>query len=130
MVSTSGGGPPLKNAIAGWFGGLISTVGIDVTTGAERFTFGIPELTEGISFGPLMIGLFAGSELLYQVLNPDRNRKLLASAALALPSREDMRRSWPTIWLSSILGTAIGILPAAGSTVASLRSEEHTSELQ
>src|SRR3546814_3787799 len=31
-----------------------------------------------------------------------------------------MRRSWPTIWLSSILGTAIGILPAAGSTVASL----------
>src|SRR3546814_9408016 len=102
-----------------------------------------------------MIGLFAGSELLYQVLNPDRNRKLLASAALALPSREDMRRSWPTIWLSSILGTAIGILPAAGSTVASLvayneakrwsktperfgqgaiegvaRSEEHTYELQ
>src|SRR3546814_10824770 len=65
----------LKNAIAGCFGVLISTVGIDFTTGAERFTFGIPELTEGISFGPLMIGLFAGSELLYQVLNPDRNRK-------------------------------------------------------
>src|SRR3546814_3073039 len=66
MVSTIGGGPPLKNAIAGCFGVLISTVGIDFTTGAERFTFGIPELTEGISFGPLMIGLFAGSELLYQ----------------------------------------------------------------
>lgn len=120
MVSTIGGGTPLKNAIAGCFGVLISTVGIDFTTGAERFTFGIPELTEGISFGPLMIGLFAGSELLYQVLNPDRNRRLLASAALALPSREDMRRSWPTIWFSSLLGTAIGILPAAGSTVASL----------
>src|SRR5690606_38511291 len=100
MVSTIGGGTPLKNAIAGCFGVLISTVGIDFTTGAERFTFGIPELTEGISFGPLMIGLFAGSELLYQVLNPDRNRRLLASAALALPSRDDMRRSWPTIWFS------------------------------
>src|SRR3546814_14399948 len=83
MVSTIGGGPPLKNAIAGCFGVLISTVGIDFTTGAERFTFGIPELTEGISFGPLMIGLFAGSELLYPVLNPDLNPKPPPSAAPA-----------------------------------------------
>ena len=45
MVSTIGGDSPLKNAIAGCFGVLISTVGIDFTTGAERFTFGIPELT-------------------------------------------------------------------------------------
>src|SRR5918996_2743749 len=120
MVSTIGGDSPLKNAIAGCFGVLISTVGIDFTTGAERFTFGVPELTEGVQFAPLMIGLFAGSELLIQVLNPDRDRRLLASAAVALPSREDMRRCMPTIGLSSVLGVLIGILPAAGSTVASL----------
>ena len=120
MVSTIGGDSPLKNAIAGCFGVLISTVGIDFTTGAERFTFGIPELTEGVQFAPLMIGLFAGSELLIQVLNPDRERRLLASAALALPSREDMRRCMPTIGLSSVIGVLIGVLPAAGSTVASL----------
>jgi putative tricarboxylic transport membrane protein len=120
MVSTIGGDSPLKNAIAGCFGVLISTVGIDFTTGAERFTFGIPELTEGVQFGPLMIGLFAGSELLFQVLNPERDRRLLASAAVALPSRDDMRRCMPTIGLSSVLGVLIGILPAAGSTVASL----------
>jgi putative tricarboxylic transport membrane protein len=120
MVSTIGGDSPLKNAIAGCFGVLISTVGIDFTTGAERFTFGIPELTEGIQFAALMIGLFAGSELLFQVLNPDRDRRLLASAALALPSREDMRRCLPTIGFSSVIGVLIGVLPAAGSTVASL----------
>lgn len=120
MVSTIGGDSPLKNAIAGAFGVLISTVGIDFTTGAERFTFGIPELTEGIQFAPLMIGLFAGSELLYQVLNPEPDRRMIQSTAIALPTREDMRRSWPTIWLSSVIGVLIGILPAAGSTVASL----------
>jgi putative tricarboxylic transport membrane protein len=120
MVSTIGGDSPIKNAIAGCFGVLISTVGIDFTTGAERFTFGIPELTEGIQFAALMIGLFAGSELLFQVLNPDRDRRLLASAALALPSRDDMRRCLPTIGMSSVIGVMIGILPAAGSTVASL----------
>jgi putative tricarboxylic transport membrane protein len=120
MVSTIGGGAPLKNAIAGCFGVLLATVGIDFTTGAERFTFGIPELTEGVQFAPLMIGLFAGSEMLLQVLAPERDRHLVTSAAVALPSRDDMRRSWPTIALSSVLGVLIGILPAAGSTVASL----------
>jgi putative tricarboxylic transport membrane protein len=120
MVSTIGGDSPLKNAIAGCFGVLISTVGIDFTTGAERFTFGIPELTEGVQFAALMIGLFAGSELLYQVLNPERDRRLLASAAVALPSREDMRRCLPTIGFTSVIGVLIGVLPAAGSTVASL----------
>ncbi len=120
MVSTIGGNSPIKNAIAGCFGVLISTVGIDFTTGAERFTFGIPELTEGIQFAALMIGLFAGSELLIQVLNPEHDRRLLASAALALPSREDMRRCLPTIGFTSVIGVLIGILPAAGSTVASL----------
>jgi putative tricarboxylic transport membrane protein len=120
MVATIGGDSPLKNAIAGCFGVLLSTVGIDFTTGAERFTFGIPELTEGIQFAALMIGLFAGSELLYQVLNPERDRRLLASAAVALPTREDMRRCLPTIGFTSVIGVMIGILPAAGSTVASL----------
>jgi putative tricarboxylic transport membrane protein len=120
MVATIGGDSPLKNAIAGCFGVLISTVGIDFTTGAERFTFGVPELTEGVQFAALMIGLFAGSELLFQVLNPERDRRLLASAAIALPSREDMRRCLPTIGFCSVIGTLIGILPAAGSTVASL----------
>jgi putative tricarboxylic transport membrane protein len=120
MVSTIGGDSPLKNAIAGCLGVLISTVGIDFTTGAERFTFGVPELTEGVQFAALMIGLFAGSELLFQVLNPERDRRLLASAAIALPSREDMRRCLPTIGFSSVIGVLIGILPAAGSTVASL----------
>ncbi len=120
MVATIGGDSPLKNTIAGCFGVLISTVGLDFTTGAERFTFGIPELTEGVQFAVLMIGLFAGSELLYQVLYPEPDRRLLASAALALPSREDMRRCLPTIGFCSVLGTLIGILPAAGSTVASL----------
>src|SRR5919106_4237448 len=120
MVSTIGGDSPIKNAIAGCFGVLISTVGIDFTTGAERFTFGVPELTEGVQFAALMIGLFAGSELLFQVLNPEHDRRLLASAALALPSREDMRRCLPTIGFTSVIGVLIGVLPAAGSTVASL----------
>ena len=60
MLASIGEGSPIKNLIAGAFGILISTVGKDFMTSIDRFTFGINELTEGIGFIPVVVGMFGG----------------------------------------------------------------------
>ena len=66
MLATIGEGSAVKNIMSGAFGILLATVGVDLLTSIERFTFGWPELTEGIGFVPVMIGVFGISELLVQ----------------------------------------------------------------
>src|ERR671919_42221 len=66
MVAMTGGESAVKNLIAGAFGVLLATVGQDITTGVERYTFGIYSFTDGIEFIPVLIGLFALTELLEQ----------------------------------------------------------------
>jgi putative tricarboxylic transport membrane protein len=109
-----------KNLMAGAFGVLISTVGIDFTTGVERFTFDMPELTEGIHFIPVLIGMFAVGELLIQAQTLGVVFERMAFRAVRLPSRSDFRRVWTTILRSCGIGTFIGILPAEGGTIAAL----------
>src|SRR5210317_73901 len=120
MLAAIGEGSPIKNLIAGAFGILISTVGKDFMTSIDRFTFGINELTEGIGFIPVVVGLFAMSEMLTQstLINQVFNRITLK--AIKLPSKDDYKKTWKTILRSSGIGSFIGILPAEGGTVASL----------
>ncbi|MBE0531964.1 MAG: tripartite tricarboxylate transporter permease [Rhodospirillales bacterium] len=120
MLAAISGESAVKNLIGGAFGLLIATVGIDFTTGVERFTFGFPELMDGIDFIPVMIGIFGISELLTQANVLDRVYRRLAAEAVKLPSREDFRKVWKTMARSSFIGTFIGILPAEGGTVASM----------
>ena len=120
MLASIGEGSPIKNLIAGAFGILISTVGKDFMTSIDRFTFGINELTEGIGFIPVVVGLFAISEMLTQstLINQIFNR--VALKAVKLPSIDDYKKTWKTIIRSSGIGSFIGVLPAEGGTVASL----------
>ena len=120
MLASIGDGSPIKNLIAGAFGILISTVGKDFMTSIDRFTFGINELTEGINFIPVVVGLFAISEMLIQstLLNQTFNR--VALKAIKLPTLNDYKLTWKTILRSSCIGSFIGVLPAEGGTVASL----------
>ncbi|MCG8508403.1 MAG: tripartite tricarboxylate transporter permease [Rhodospirillales bacterium] len=120
MLASISSGSATKNLIGGAFGVLISTVGIDFTTAVERFTFGFPEVTQGIHFIPVMIGIFAGSELLTQSATLNVVYERVVSIAIKLPSREDFKRVWKTILRSSGIGTFIGILPAEGGTVAAM----------
>lgn len=120
MLATIGDGSPVKNIMSGAFGVLLATVGIDLLTSIERFTFGMNELSEGIPFVPVMIGVFGISELLVQADNLHVERKQVIMKAIKLPSREDYSRVWKTILRSSGIGTFIGILPAEGATVASM----------
>ena len=120
MLATIGGGSPIRNLITGAVGVLLATVGVDLMTSVERFTFGIPELTDGIGFVPVMIGVFGISELLVQASKAHEVRGRIALKAVRLPSRRDYQEVWKTILRSSGIGTFIGVLPAEGATVASM----------
>jgi len=120
MLASISSEASLKNLIGGCLGLLIATVGTDLTTGVERFTFGIPELYDGIHFIPVLIGLFAVTELLTQAQTLGGQRLAVALTALKLPSMADVRKVIPTILRSSGIGTFIGVLPAEGSTMAAI----------
>ena len=120
MLATMSGKSSIRNLISGCVGVLIGTIGIHLTTGVERFTFNVPELYEGISFVPVLIGLFAVSELFKQseTLNSVVDR--IHAKALRLPTIKELKKLKYTILRSSGIGTFIGILPAEGSTVAAI----------
>lgn len=120
MLASISGKSSLRNLISGAFGVLLGTVGIHLTTGVERFTFGFPTLTEGINFVPVLIGLFALGELLNQSQTLAVTYERVRASVMKLPTREDLRLIGATILRSSGIGTFIGILPAEGSTVAAI----------
>jgi putative tricarboxylic transport membrane protein len=115
---------PLKGFISMVLGLLLSTVGVDIFSGQQRFTFGSTGLSDGIEFITLSVGLFAVGEVLVNVEKnlgkplfevPTKLRNLL-------PSRADLKRSRVGIAQGSILGFVVGALPGGGSTVASFLS--------
>jgi putative tricarboxylic transport membrane protein len=126
MLAAVGGEAGIRNLIAGAFGVLLATVGLDLTTGVERFTFGMPELTEGLGLVPVLTGLFAVSEMLERATQLHILPSRLALDAVRLPSRDDFRKCAKAISMSSVLGTVIGILPALGATTAALISYNET----
>ena len=117
------GGASVPRNFASLFIGLaIASIGIDVAVGHPRYTFGVNDLYDGVSFIPAMIGLFAVSELV-------RNLQVPAAAMpprIAIePLREALSGAWRTIRTStgslarsSVGGTFIGALPGAGADVA------------
>ena len=120
MLATISSENAVKNLIGGAAGVLLATVGMDFTTGIDRFTFGNWELSEGIHFIPVMIGLFAGAEFLKQAGKLDQKRVGVSLDAVKLPNREELKQCLGTIARSCGIGTFIGLLPAEGGTVAAM----------
>jgi putative tricarboxylic transport membrane protein len=126
MLAALGGSGSVKNLIGGAFGILLATVGMDLTTGVERFTFGMYELSDGIGFIPVLTGLFAITELLVQASQLRVVQEHIALNVVKLPSLADFRKCLKAIVLSSGLGTFIGVLPALGATTAALIAYNET----
>ncbi len=120
MLASISGKSSVRNLISGAAGVLVGTIGIHLTTAVERFTFGFAELSEGINFVPVLIGLFAMGELLSQSTVANVALERISSVVIKLPSWADLRRVRATILRSCGIGTFIGILPAEGSTVAAI----------
>jgi putative tricarboxylic transport membrane protein len=120
MLASIGEESSIKSIMSGAFGVLLATVGIDLLTTVERFTFGMNELTEGIGFVPVMIGVFGIAELLIQAGQLGIVRERITLRTIQLPTKADYQKTWKAILRSSGIGTFIGILPAEGATIASM----------
>jgi putative tricarboxylic transport membrane protein len=120
MVAAVGGDSPSKNLLAGASGVLLATVGLDLTTGVERFTFGVPALSDGLEFIPVLVGLFAISELFERMAQKGAIQDYVKLKSMNMPSWADFKKCAKAITLSSGIGTFIGALPALGATTAAL----------
>jgi putative tricarboxylic transport membrane protein len=114
-------GSKTKGVISMTLGLAVATVGIDITTGFPRFTFGSMELTAGIGFIPAMIGLFGLSEVFKSVLNPDNFKAPTFTHKIQISFASVGRilnQHKALILRSSVIGTVIGALPGAGADIA------------
>ncbi len=121
MSAVVSSGRTYLGLIAASFGMLVSTIGIDLVSGSQRYTFGSMELMSGVGFIPVMIGLFGISEVLRNVWHPQD----LQASAIGRESQPHWREVLSTLWRhkgtvakSSTLGTLIGALPGAGADIA------------
>lgn len=107
-----------------FFGLILGTFGMELTTGVRRYTFGFPEMTEGISILVLTMGLFGISELLQNVSRRDTPAPLIPSYRLRdmLPDRAERRRIYGPCLRGTAIGSLIGALPGAGPTIAAFLS--------
>jgi len=101
---------------------LLGIVGNDVNTGLPRFTFGINELTDGIGFVVVAVGVFAVGEIISNIGGSEPREVFTAKVTHLYPTRDDLRRSLGPILRGTALGSFFGVLPGTGPAVASLSS--------
>ncbi|WP_394193260.1 tripartite tricarboxylate transporter permease [Pseudoalteromonas atlantica] len=125
IAAFSNKGQFLKAMMMTVFGLMLATVGIDPSSGTERFTFGQADLLDGISFLLVAMATFALAEALINVVRPekketksinDSDTPQIGSTKL---SKAEIKEMAPSVGRSSILGFIVGVLPGAGATIAS-----------
>jgi putative tricarboxylic transport membrane protein len=101
---------------------ILGLVGTDIYTGTPRFTFGLPEYADGLSFVALAVGVFGIAEILRN-LEGEQDRTVLGTRLGALfPSREDLKRMVAPMLRGTAVGSVLGILPGGGAVLASFAS--------
>ena len=113
-------GSLVKGMLSLLIGLMMTTVGVDITLGYPRFTFGVTDLLNGFEFIPTMIGMFGISEVMRNVASGDLSFKITPAKAEKLFAGvgRTIRRYKLNIGRSGLIGTAIGILPGAGGDIA------------
>ncbi|MBM3524515.1 MAG: hypothetical protein FJX57_16330 [Alphaproteobacteria bacterium] len=114
----------LRGFIAALLGLMLATIGTDPVSGVARFTFGSPDLLEGIKPIIVMVGLFAVTELMVQATEPDWEKAGAGVAAtrLKLPDLAVWRRIWKPQAIGAAIGTFEGVTPGGGGTIAAFLS--------
>ncbi|MBA50191.1 MAG: tripartite tricarboxylate transporter permease [Paracoccus sp. (in: a-proteobacteria)] len=113
-------GSPIKGLVSLLIGLFISTIGIDVTGGYPRFTFGSVDLMGGVSFIPAMIGMFAVTEILRFSMNASHQTSSAPKSNSTVYGGQwkMVRENKRHLVSGSLIGTVIGILPGAGADIA------------
>ncbi len=125
LLTAMMGEDKIKGMISALLGFAVATVGVDVISGAQRYTFGSPELIGGIDFVPVAIGLFGVGELLhslYEGLHRKQPEKISVSFRSRdfWPTAKDYLESKFTMVRGSIIGFIAGVLPGSGATIGSI----------
>jgi putative tricarboxylic transport membrane protein len=106
-----------------FLGVLLGLVGIDDQTGQMRFSFGVPELMDGIDVVVLAVGLFAVGEALYVAAYQSRQHEEVEKMSGSIwMSRQDWKRSWPAWLRATFIGFPFGTIPAGGAEIPTFLS--------
>ncbi len=103
-------------------GVALGLVGTDVQTGQQRFTFGIPELSDGIGFVPIAMGMFGIAEIILNLERPESRTVLKTKVGQLWLTREEFRRATPAVLRGTVVGSFLGILPGGGAALAAFGS--------
>jgi putative tricarboxylic transport membrane protein len=115
-------GPLLAAWALAALGALLGLVGTDVAGGRPRFTFGIPELADGIGFVPLAMGLFGIAELI-RALERNEAAGGAARPGAPWPTRADLRDGAGPAARGSLIGSLVGLLPGGSTLLAALAAQ-------
>jgi putative tricarboxylic transport membrane protein len=116
----------VKGLIAGAVGLLVRTVGEDEAVGMARFNFGNDALLQGFDFIAVLIGLFAFSQLLSDIRDPEKARRSLVETGEVdvriehIRAIKEIAKRWPLALRSALIGVFTGILPGAGGSIANI----------
>jgi putative tricarboxylic transport membrane protein len=121
-ISGLAGKSMLKALMMTATGLLLATIGIDNVSGVARFTYGIPELYQGLEFLTVAVGMFALGEVFKTILHRESNDGELAKIHRITPTKQELKESAAPIARGSILGFFVGLLPGAGAILASFFS--------
>ena len=98
---------------------VLGLVGTDVNSGVARYSFNIPELTDGINFVAVAMGLFGFAEIISNVEQREHRETFTNKVTNLFPTKDDFRRMLPAAARGTGLGTMLGILPGGGATLSS-----------
>jgi TctA family transporter len=97
---------------------LLGLVGTDVNSGAARYSFDIPELTDGIGFVAIAMGVFGFAEIMNNLEQKEKRETFLDKVTSLWPSKEDFKRMMPSILRGTGIGSLLGVLPGGGAPLA------------
>jgi TctA family transporter len=101
---------------------LMGLIGTDVNSGVARYSFDVPELTDGLNFVALAMGMFGFAEIMVNLEQREARETFTNHVTNLFPTRDDFRRMLPAAARGTLVGTFLGILPGGGATLSSFAS--------
>ncbi|MFL9824783.1 tripartite tricarboxylate transporter permease [Rhodoplanes sp. SY1] len=96
---------------------LLGLIGIDVSSGAARMTFGVAELGDGIDFVPVAMGLFGLGEIMANLERPPVRQVVSQKVRDLIPSLADLKAAFPAMTRGTLIGSILGVLPGGGAAL-------------
>jgi putative tricarboxylic transport membrane protein len=104
------------------FGLLLGTVGTDVSSGMQRFSFGIVELMDGVPFVVIAVGVFAVGEIVSNLGQTAEDRGSISKVTHLFPTKEDLKQSFGAMVRGTGIGAFFGVIPGTGPSIATFAS--------